>query len=549
MARFFKSPEDLVVWLKKNCSNAPEASSKMITLTGSRDKEQDIVESVRRIFENEDTAGASTVLFDILSEYEITEAKVASVNNNMHKVVAADALLKAKEINADTHKKMIKEAQVMRQGGEYQAMPLRVCPKLPKQSAGQQLISTYNCRHYCLDSLVFDDEPMRVYCAETLWRKHVMDKFSREWKDENGEWVGGYINNRFYKFPKAGTPDNPDVERTQGNRMQLAPGERTRQPKPHEFSMERRLSEQREKGSTKSITVLPSKTASIKTAQISIDDDRSSGVQHKNGYITKVWDGVEYEIEWAATLYEGDSRQPDEVELDLPEELLEINNSETNENHPFEDECDKWKSEILDACYGVSRDPSVDVMSSAKTILLVQAENKGFVKLASANQNKNSSEEEIVGIFGRLVDLRNSGLDAESAAAKVVKETGCGVEKVVKIQSIALRKMKIHQADVYSIIMGKKSEVVKPQVKTAQLNEVLLQTPPDADLPAQSPTGQVNLEPETILLERGDNSYEVYDPDSMQGTGIIVSLVNPGDKAFLRDFNEVLNGFKETGEG
>jgi hypothetical protein len=97
--------------------------------------------------------------------------------------------------------------------------------------------------------------------------------------------------------------------------------------------------------------------------------------------------------------------------------------------------------------------------------------------------------------------------------------------------------------------MGKKSEVVKPQVKTAQLNEVLLQTPPDADLPAQSPTGQINLEPETILLERGDNSYEVYDPDSMQGTGIIVSLVNPGDKAFLRDFNEVLNGFKETGEG
>ena len=441
MARFFKSPADLVVWLKKNCSDAPEASSKMITLTGSRNKEQDIVESVRRIFANEDTDGASTVLFDILSQYEITEPNVKAVNENMNKVVAADALLNAKEITADTHKKMIKESQVMRQGGEYQAMPLRVCPKLPKQSAGMQLISTYNCRHYCLDSLVFDDDPMRVYCAETIWRKHVMDKFSREWKNADGEWVGGYINNRFYKFPTAGTPDNPDVERTQGNRMQLAPGERTRQPRAHEFSTERRLEEQRESGSTKSITVLPAKTA------------------------------------------------------------------------------------------------------EAKDILILQASGKGFVKLASSNKDIEASpEDKLVGVFGRLVDLGNSGLDAESVAATVVNETGWGVEKVVKLQSIALRKMKIHQADVYSIIMGK-------QTKTAQSVEVLLQTPSDREIPVMTQQGQTVVNPESILLEKGENSYEIYDADSMQGTGTIVSFVNPEDRSFLRDFNEVLNGFKETGEG
>jgi hypothetical protein len=459
MARFFKNPADLVVWLKKNCSDAPEASSKMVTLTGSRNKEQDIVESVRRIFANEDTAGASSVLFDILSEYEITELNVKAVNENMHKVVAADALFNAKEITADTHKRMIKESQVMRQGGEYQAMPLRVCPKLPKQSSGMQLISTYNCRHYCLDSLVFDDDPMKVYCAETIWRKHVMDKFSSEWKNDEGEWVGGYINNRFYKFPNAGTPDNPDVERTQGNRMQLAPGERSRQPRPHEFSTERRLEEQREKGSTKSITVLPSKTASVES--------------------------------------------------------------------------------------------ELDVSNSIKTVLAIQAEQKGFIKLASLNQEKEASpEDKLVGVFGRIVDLSNSGLDSESVAATVVKETGWGVEKVIKLQSIALRKMKIHQADVYSIIMGKKSEVVKNQIKTAQVAEVLLQTPSDRELSVMTQNGQQTVvNPETILLEKGENAFEIYDADSMQSTGTTVSLVNPDDRQFLRDFNEILNGFEETGEG
>lgn len=447
MARFFKSPADLVVWLKKNCSDAPEASSKMITLAGSRDKEQDIVESVRRIFANEDEAGSSSVLFDILSQYEITEPNVKAVNENMHKVVAADALLKAKEITAEVHSKMIKESQVMRQGGEYQAMPLRVCPKLPKQSSGMQLISTYNCRHYCLDSLVFDDDPMRVYCAETLWRKHVMDKFSREWKNENGEWVGGYINNRFYTFPTAGTPDNPDVERTQGNRMQLAPGERTRKPRPHEFSTERRLEEQREKGSTESITVAP-----VKTSQI-------------------------------------------------------------------------------------------------KTILTVQAESKGLVKLAFSEKIETAPEEQLLGVFGKLVELNNSGFDRDSAAAQVVKETGWGVEKVIKLQSIALRKMKVHQADVYSIIMGKTTEGTKNHVKEAQVAEVLLQAPSDRELPVMTQNGQTVLNPEAILLEKGENLFEIYDADSMQSTGTTVSLVNPSDRSFLRDFNEVLNGFKETGEG
>ena len=54
----------------------------------------------------------------------------------------------------------------------------------------------------------------------------------------------------FYKFPVAGTPANPDVPRDGGNPMMLKPGERTRVPRPHQWSVERRMQEAREKGST-----------------------------------------------------------------------------------------------------------------------------------------------------------------------------------------------------------------------------------------------------------------------------------------------------------
>jgi hypothetical protein len=452
MARFFKSPADLIVWLKKNCSSAPEASAKIVTLAGSNKEEQDIVESVRRIFAGEDSDGASTVLYGILSKYEITEPEVNAVNDGMHKVVAADALLKAKEITAETHEKMVKEAQIMRQPGEYQALPLRVCPKLPKQSSGHQLISTYNCRHYCLDSIVFDDDPMRVYCAETIWRKHVMDKFSREFKNEDGEWVGGYINNRFFKFPTAGTPDNPDVPRDHGNKMQLANGERTRQPRPHEYSTERRLQEQREPGSTKSI-------------------------------------------------------------------------------------------------------------------LLLQAESRGLMKLASSGQNDNAGDEKVVEIFSRLVELNNAGVERTAAAAEVVKETGWSASKIVKIQSFAVRKMKVHQADVYSIVMGKKSNTTQPNVKTAQgiaqgtnqgapmqdpmaapmAGQVLLQVPADQPIQAMTPNGQTTLEPETVLLDCGNNSFEIFDTDNMKSTGNVVTLVVPTERHSLIDFNAVVAGAQEAG--
>jgi hypothetical protein len=210
---FFTSPKDLKGWVR--IQESPDsAATKILEIVG-KEEEQDIVDTCRQIFkednDNADNAdNASKILFGVLAKHNLTQVKEGKNMDN----------------------KLKKQAQIMRQPGEY-SMPLRVCPKLPF-SVGKKLISTYNCRHYCLDSLVFDDDPGRVYCAEALWRRHVMDKFSREFKDKDGKWVGGYINSRFQVFHDDG-----------GNQMELAHGERSRKPRPHQYSTERRLSEGR----------------------------------------------------------------------------------------------------------------------------------------------------------------------------------------------------------------------------------------------------------------------------------------------------------------
>ncbi len=110
----------------------------------------------------------------------------------------------------------------------------RICPKLRGKNMGD-VVSEQICRFHCLDGLVIDDH--KTICGEALWRANAMDKFSREYVNEEGETVGGYLNKRF------------EINRNvpEENKMRLKPGE-TRKPRPPSMgNMESRMQDMRNK--------------------------------------------------------------------------------------------------------------------------------------------------------------------------------------------------------------------------------------------------------------------------------------------------------------
>ena len=73
---------------------------------------------------------------------------------------------------------------------------------------------------------------------ETIWRENVMDKYSRPYKNKDGEWVGGYLNKRF------------EIDRNipETSNIQLKPGQLRRPVLPEYGNTESRLQDARAKG-------------------------------------------------------------------------------------------------------------------------------------------------------------------------------------------------------------------------------------------------------------------------------------------------------------
>jgi uncharacterized protein YoxC len=73
---------------------------------------------------------------------------------------------------------------------------------------------------------------------ETIWRENVMDKYSRPYKDKDGNWVGGYIQKRF----------EVDKNIPETSNIQLKPGQKRKPILPEYGNTESRLQAARAKG-------------------------------------------------------------------------------------------------------------------------------------------------------------------------------------------------------------------------------------------------------------------------------------------------------------
>jgi hypothetical protein len=225
---FFVNKEDLSGWVR-NQKSSEEAVSKILDLVG-KDREQDITETCKAIYDKEDD-NAANVLFGVLAEKKLTTIKQSDSGDKMNKQ-AQSAPAESRQRNGWVRGMRNKWNRVV--DGFNDGTPWRT-----------DRDKFYDFTHYYTDAISFDADPTRVYSGEAIWRMYIMDKFTSEYQNKDGKWVGGYINDRFHVFPTAGTPANPDTPRDGGNQLGLPPGIKTRKPRPHQYSVERRLEEAR----------------------------------------------------------------------------------------------------------------------------------------------------------------------------------------------------------------------------------------------------------------------------------------------------------------
>ncbi|MFA5601110.1 MAG: hypothetical protein WDA06_11000 [Phenylobacterium sp.] len=76
---------------------------------------------------------------------------------------------------------------------------------------------------------------------EAIWRSTIMDKYSRAYRDTNGDWVGGYLQKRF----------EVDKWVPEENNIQLKPGQKRKEYDPARGNMEARLEDMRAKEADK----------------------------------------------------------------------------------------------------------------------------------------------------------------------------------------------------------------------------------------------------------------------------------------------------------
>lgn len=223
MSNYFPNSQDLKQWIlqKKSPEDAARKLEEVVSLhnpDADFSSEHNIQEACDEIFTSQRDDVAEN-LFGILAKHNVVMTKTSSSN----------IVQTAQSVQSRQRNKWNRTIE-----GYNDGTPWR-----------RQRDQMYDKTHYATDEITFDADPDRVYSGEALWRTYIMDKYYREYKNDEGKYVGGYINDRFYVFPDAGTPDNPDVPRDGGNPMGLPVGIKSRQPRPSEYSTERRLEEAR----------------------------------------------------------------------------------------------------------------------------------------------------------------------------------------------------------------------------------------------------------------------------------------------------------------
>lgn len=222
---------------------SPETYDWFMTLVGE-DREDDAKEALSSFFQG--LAAALCALYDMLVDAGMAspiDAEIVENLMNQHPEASpgngqkpdpktAGLFLPPPDSGIYTKIEKTASGSVGGAGAGYGAYVMdgpsdnRMCPKIKKP------VSTFICRYHCLDGLAVDDH--QVLCGQAIWLDSMMDKFSREYRDKDGKWVGGYLRKRYEIQEDDG-----------GHPYLLPPGERSAPLHEDAWSYEKRLQEMR----------------------------------------------------------------------------------------------------------------------------------------------------------------------------------------------------------------------------------------------------------------------------------------------------------------
>ena len=244
----FNSPQELQSLLDQN-SQDPNFVNKLIE-SAPVDAQSLVKDSVSRYYEpstdQSDKAILAAEIFKAIhgrgqGEDQVEATYVNAFVNNIVKEANSNIMKFAKQaskcnvVEKNTSYNLKKQAQFNGTGHtEFMNFGPESKRILPYSNTGV-LANDYHVWIRARDhNFIMDDHAVDF---DTFWRGNIMDKYSQPYRNDKGEWVGGYINKRF------------EVDRNipEGNNLQLLPGQRRRPYLPEFATIEARMEASRAK--------------------------------------------------------------------------------------------------------------------------------------------------------------------------------------------------------------------------------------------------------------------------------------------------------------
>ena len=250
----FQDGGDLKDWLDRQ--DFLSARNQLFSYIGSPELQQRIEDALNAYYEtsmdNNEKLQVSTVIFEMLpstlKQLDIneegvvmapyTKAMIEEINETIKKVAKNIVKNKKKDVKAYNLNKVAQQKAFDTSVLMYGPGQVRLDPFYRQPASNYGIVERNKGFGLTVDDIWDID-------YEAIWRGAIMDKYSRPYRDKDGNWVGGYINKRF----------EVDQWVPETNNYQLKPGEKRKPRLPQYGLIEGRLENAREKGQIKGSSI------------------------------------------------------------------------------------------------------------------------------------------------------------------------------------------------------------------------------------------------------------------------------------------------------